>query len=429
MPSPIRKSRLTDAFVKSTKCAASDGQTVDYFDAIEGGLAIRVSPTGRKTWTLRFRPQGSKSQRRLTLGRFDPASGPGHMGVHEARLAAKAAKVSVGKGDDPAAAKAIAKRELSEAPTLREVGEAYFAKTTTGEHRLRGKPKRPRTIADERAYFDRLVAPALGSRKIAAVGRHDIDTFLSDQSSRGAARQCRVVLNAIFNFAVWKELAPANPVTFVAAPTFEARERILTDGELRILWSALEQPDGFKLSRAVALAIELAAVTGQRRGEVAGMRVAEIDVDATIWTIPGSRTKNKRTHAVPLSPKALAIILEAKTLAGSSEYLFPSPRRAGDDDKPITAGSLSHAWRRLCSAVDLNGIRPHDLRRTMATRMTERLGIPRFIVSRVLNHTSDSGGAAAVTAIYDRAEYSAEKRDALEKWAGLLRSIVRIDGA
>ena len=99
-----------------------------------------------------------------------------------------------------------------------------------------------------------------------------------------------------------------------------------------------------------------------------------------------------------------------------------SPR---DSKKAVTKNSLNQSFVRLASAKKLKDVRLHDLRRTASTHLTsERIGIPRFIVSRVLNQISDTGGAAAVTGVYDRNQYLSEKRRALDAWANLLPEIV-----
>jgi len=153
------------------------------------------------------------------------------------------------------------------------------------------------------------------------------------------------------------------------------------------------------------------------------MRLDEIDRDNRLWVIPGSRTKNHQTHAVPLSDMAIELIdLALSKRLDESEFVFPSPR---NNDKPIKAAALTRAFGRMKHALKLGDIRIHDTRRTGATNLTsEALGFPRFTVSKVLNHTSDSGGAAAVTGIYDQNEYLPEKRRALEAWAVLLQGIV-----
>ncbi len=142
----------------------------------------------------------------------------------------------------------------------------------------------------------------------------------------------------------------------------------------------------------------------------------EIDRERRLWIISSTRTKNHRTHTVPLSDLALELIDRALSVRNhESDYIFPSPRDAG---KPINPAAMTRAFGRMKKALDLGDIRPHDLRRTGATNLTgEQLGFPRFTVSKILNHTSDTGGAASVTGIYDQNEYLAEKRKALDKWA------------
>jgi integrase len=173
-------------------------------------------------------------------------------------------------------------------------------------------------------------------------------------------------------------------------------------------------------------------LTLQRRGEVVGMRFADLDLRANVWTIPGATTKNHRTHVVPLSPQAVAAIEAALSLRSgqgrASPFVLPSPRSR---DEAVGAMALTHAWRRLLPHVlvgpderPLANATPHDLRRTGATNLTsERIGVSRFVVSRLLNHSDAS--SSSVTAIYDRNEYLAEKRQALNAWAELLSTIVQ----
>jgi integrase len=161
---------------------------------------------------------------------------------------------------------------------------------------------------------------------------------------------------------------------------------------------------------------------------VAGLHTQEIDFDKALWTIPGSRTKNKRTHIVPLPDLALSLIREAIALCPHETdqpyegYLFPSPRKPG---LPVEPHALTRAFGRLTEATSVENARLHDLRRTGATHLTgESLSVSRFIVSQVLNHISDTGGSSAVTAVYDRKAYQAQKRNALDAWATLLSHIV-----
>lgn len=187
------------------------------------------------------------------------------------------------------------------------------------------------------------------------------------------------------------------------------------EDELKALFAALRSPEDapVSLSPGMALCLQLCAFTLQRAGEVAGIRRDEIRWGERLWVLPAARSKNKREHLVPLSDEAMAIIDKAESLAGDSALLFPSPRRGPEQaDQPITRHAVTRAMARLMDGLELKRAGPHDLRRTGATWITsERIGLPRFYVSHVLGHVSETGG---VTSVYDRNSYLLEKRQALE---------------
>jgi integrase len=162
-----------------------------------------------------------------------------------------------------------------------------------------------------------------------------------------------------------------------------------------------------------------------------GLHQREIDYDKALWALPASRAKNGREHLVPLSPLARHILAEATS--NEAGYIFPS-RLTG---VPYQSESLNHATRylfeprpipkgkrgpRKSPPAPLAGIMerfvPHDLRRTVATRMRE-LGISRGDVKMVLNHVESD-----VTARYDRYDGLAEKRRALDIWGKRLQQII-----
>lgn len=417
------KVNLTDAFVRGSKCVT--GELVEWSDMKERGLSLRVTAAGVKSWTFRYHDLAG-NRKRMSLGRLDDVS------LNQARAAAVAERQKLHNGLDPASIRKNAKAQAvaSKLETVAEIGERYFSESHHGRHRPNGKPKRPKTISGEYGYFQKIVTPKLGGELLSSLTRARLQSFINDVStsrSVNVARQCRVVLQGIYTFAMWQEIVSTNPIQFVVARQGKARETVLTDEQLRAVWNGFEnvgQKDKVFVSRAVVLAVQLAAVTLQRRGEVAGMVRDELDLHHRLWTIPGERTKNHRTHVVPLSELAVRLLREALELAGNSPFVFPTPR---DREGPIGPAALSHAFRRVLDDAEMEGIRPHDLRRTGATNMTsERIGTPRFIVSKVLNHVSDSGDGAAVTAIYDRNAYLPEKRKALDAWAELLAKIVSV---
>jgi integrase len=158
------------------------------------------------------------------------------------------------------------------------------------------------------------------------------------------------------------------------------------------------------------------------------MTLEELDLDRGVWTIPAARMKGGQAHVVPLTPGAVQLIREAIRLAQEGRekappVVFPGAR---DPSRSIRPDSVTHAMRDIMAALGLKNASPHDLRRTGATNMaSERLAVAPFIVSKVLGHRSDTGGAAAVTlAHYALHDYAPEKRRALEAWEGLLLEIV-----
>ncbi len=227
-------------------------------------------------------------------------------------------------------------------------------------------------------------------------------------TSRGVGAQANkthAVIRQVFNFAIAEDLVTYNPTTGINQPaTINARDRVWTDAELRRLWSALSDhknilnADGERvpITETLALALKLAAVLGQRRSEIIGMEVRELDLVARTWTIPAGRMKANRPHLVPLPDIAVALIEDAIALTNEgrnsqSDYVF---RTTWEVDQPIQPASLTRAMKRVSQALGIHNATVHDLRRTMSTTMTsERLKISPFIRSELLAHATTGGGA------------------------------------
>lgn len=151
---------------------------------------------------------------------------------------------------------------------------------------------------------------------------------------------------------------------------------------------------------------QICLLTGQRVGEVISMRWSDIDGD--VWTIPS--TKNGRSHRVPLSPQALQRLADVPR---RGEYVFASSKRPTGHLR-----GYRRVFQRACGLAGIADACVHDLRRTAASHMAS-LGVNRSILGQILNHADRS-----VTSVYDRYSYDAEKRAALELWAGHLLTSV-----
>jgi integrase len=203
--------------------------------------------------------------------------------------------------------------------------------------------------------------------------------------------------------------------------------------QLVAVWRALELISTG--SNLFADVIRLLILTGQRRGEVAGMAWRETSDDLSTWTLPGERTKNGATHVVALSAPArdlLAALLPADAkeagrvlaerraaaalaLPGAVGTPFAGWSKAkGALDKAITEARAKAAAAASTSPAPLAPWSVHDLRRTVATGL-QRLGVRLEVTEAVLNHISGSRGGIA--GVYQRHDWAAEKRAALDRWA------------
>lgn len=188
---------------------------------------------------------------------------------------------------------------------------------------------------------------------------------------------------------------------------------------------------------------KLRLVTAQRGGEIESMRWQDIDLEAGWWTIPAEYSKNNLSHRVPLSQMALDILLDhKKTIDVDLEKAKQKAERSGNKayyeikkkkyadwvfPSPVYKGGHITNVQKAAARVKMNSgiedFKLHDLRRTAASMMAGS-GIPRLVVSKILNHVEQG-----VTRVYDRHSYDSEKRAALDKWARRLGAILSGDNA
>lgn len=272
---------------------------------------------------------------------------------------------------------------------------------------------KPKTLADVTRYLCHHWRPLHPLPLHKVEGRHAAAYLAEIATSNGpiAANRARAALSALFTWAMQEGLVEANPVVGTNRAVRErSRDRVLSDAELTAIWQACGDDDYGRI-------VQLLILTGQRREEVGGMRWEEIDLVSARWSIPPERTKNHRPHDIPLTAPALNIIRGLQRRRdrafvfgeGRGSFQGWSKARAGLDRRAAKVGQPLAPWRL------------HDIRRTMAARLAE-LGIQPHVIEAVLNHVS--GHKAGVAGIYNRALYSAEKRQALQLWAEHLRSLL-----
>jgi integrase len=356
------------------------------------GLYLRVFKSGKKRYIKRFKLGGKTHA--PNLFRDEDAR---KVGLAKARTKSFAWDALIRAGRDPAAEerrKAAAERRL---PTVKAFAAEYIER--------HAKPNKRSWREDERLLCHD-VLPAIGDLRVDTVTRRDIVLMLDAIRDRGAAvlaNRALAVTRRMFAFAVERGVIEASPFVGVRASRETARSRALSDDEIRLLWAATT-PASPGIEPTTRLALRLLLLTGARAGEVCGTSWGEIHTGE--WVIPAARTKNGREHRIPLSDAAMEIVHEATALRTGS-WLLPA---RGDEGHVTPSGVLQAAQRILG-----DGVTVHDIRRSVATGL-QRLGIRLEVTEAVLNHLS--GTRAGVVGIYQRHDWSTEKRAAWTRGRG-----------
>lgn len=375
---------LTDLTIRRLKPPPAG--RLELFDPALSGFGVRVSPRGRKSWFVFVRLH--RRLLRISLGTW-PA-----VGLAEARRRAREAIVAASAGRDP-------RQRVADAhdATVGAVAERFVAEWA--------KPRNRRWRETERILAHD-VLPYWGRRPLASIRRREIAAWYALLAQRAPVLANRA-LSTVKRLCAWccdVGLLEADPAAGlrIALPE-RPRQRLLSEDEIRALWSAWTTM-GYPWGTAAAL-LPLTAV---RRGELGGMRWSEVDPSARLWTIPAARMKSGRPHTVPLSTMAWHL-------------LDAIPRHAATDAVFLTrVGPGLHGWdRAIAHARALSGVadwRPHDLRRWARTTMA-RLGVRPEIAEACLGHS-----VPTIQRTYNVYSYLEERRAAFERLADHLRGIL-----
>ena len=372
------------------------------FELLDGdGLYIRIMPTGRKSWVFRYNFEGTP--RRMTLGSY-PA-----LTLAEAREKHAQAVQEVQKGIDPGAKALMEKAKRKAAPTFKDLLEEFW----TLELSLQTSGKERKRLIEKDAL------KPWEKRKVASITRRDAVLLLDGVRKRAPVTANRVqgILVRMFNFASERGIIEHSPLTGMKRAKEKSRARVLTDDEIKALWNALDlERKDIDIYRPTKLALKLILLTGQRPGEVSSMSWADIEGDW--WTIPEGKSKTEGNR-VPILPMVRRVLEEAESYSRGTPFVFESSYKEGN---PLTVKALSNAIRRHREEIGIpERFTPHDLRRTLRTRLAE-LGIDDIVAEKVLGHKLQG-----MLAIYNRHGYEQEKTQALQKWESKLKKILGIE--
>ena len=429
-----RKIALTDRFIKAMK-PAPPGQRIRVWDAVSPGMCVRVNDQGARSFMVYKAWKGKPSPYVGSLGKYPDIS------LEQARKKVPAILQALAEGKNPRELEAEEIREAARkrADTVSTAIEAFIAweadESLRSAHAtavvlrrefLGMEAKRQRKAQKWETVWSEGKEPIWRNRPVSTITRRDIIARLDEIRAERGKFALRHGLIAIRKFFSWLEAGERygvveSPARGISDKTFRIggqdlkRQRVLTDPELVDVWKAAET-----LAYPAGSVIQLLMLTGQRLSDITDAKWSEIDLTNQTLMVPPERYKTGVAHLVPLPRKAVEILSELSRFTG--EYVFTTT--AGK--KPL--GSLSKAKTKLDLAIaarrktDGRSKMPpwkiHDLRRTVRTRLSD-LGVDSFIAERVIGHA-----LPGLHAVYDRSSHAEQKRDALDRWARLLLSIV-----
>jgi integrase len=369
------------------------------------GLAVRVAPSGVKTWDLAYRIRGTGKARRLSLGRTSDVS------LERARERANELTSAARSGRDLIAEEDEAREAATSRITVRSLIDLYLRRRVIG---------RLRTAKTIESRLRRTLAPILQGYA-ADIRRRDIRQILDGMVDQGKGREAekrRQVCTAMFRWALSQDIVEADPTAGLNSyDPGTPRDRVLTVQEIETLWRWLDS-DVLSLEAADILKLEL--LIGARCGEISGLRVEEIDRERWIWTLPAARSKNGRQRVTPIVGMAREI-LERSLSAVEKGPLFVIETGA-----TMTSAHIGHYLLTRSAGLPIAKFTSHDLRRTFATMLAE-MGVALDLIAAVVGHESGGKDTRTLVHHYVHTDLLERKAHALRAWDERLNAIVSGD--
>ena len=374
----VKRLRLNDKTVREQ--IPEEDRDFQVFDTEIRGLSIRVMRSGERSFVLDYRFAGR--QRRMVIGRWPEWS------VTAARERARELRRQIDEGTDPLGERGA----MREAPRFKDMIDRYLA-----EH---ASTLAPLSASDHRSFLTKLVAPHWGNKLVTEITPQDV-TKLLNTIAQGRARPSKAkpnnrarklkgkkptpvranrigeVLRKMFNLAIQWGWRADNPVSGFKKRVETARERFLSQEEIRRLADVLDAAE----DQRAANIIRICMLTGARVGEVRQARFEQFNLELGIWSKPATTTKQRKTHRVPISADVAAIVRQrALMVRKGNPWLFP-----GDvPGQPVK--EIRRFWIKVQREANLPDVRIHDLRHTFASLLVSG-GASLEMIGKLLGHS------------------------------------------
>jgi integrase len=391
--------RLTELAVKKAKPSERPFRVFD-----GGGMYLEVQPNGSRYWRHKYRFAGK--EKLLSLGVYPDVS------LMEARARRNAARKLLDDGVDPSAVRKAQRTAAIE--SFEAVVREWHATKSSGWSA--GHAKRAM------ARLEQNVFPFLGSKHIDAITAPELLEVIRRIEKRGAVETAHTVkqlCGQVFKFGIATGKCKQN----VAPDLSEAMTPVIVDhlaavtepAEIGTLMRAIAEYDGQPVTRG---ALQLSALLFQRPGNIRSAEWAHIDFEVALWKIPSADMKRKvqekksgRPHLVPLSTQAVALLRDLHEITGHGRYVFPSLLTG---ERCMSENTVNTALRRL--GYDKTQMTAHGFRAMARTALSEQLNVSPDVIEAQLAHAKSGPLGAA----YDRAEFMAQRRSMMQRWADYL---------
>ncbi|WP_192812909.1 tyrosine-type recombinase/integrase [Rhizorhabdus wittichii] len=382
---------------------SASGRDEFLWDTKLSGFGVKLSAGGKRSYVYQFRLGGRKgTARRITIGEHGNP-----LNAAKARERAEEYALLVSRGIDPVAVAADERRVAVDLAFPVYAEKFIESCEGAGWHKL------------VRGTLKNHVIPHLKKKSLPHIRKSDITDVLDRLPSKQAAlkRNTFAVLRRLFSWAVGRGDIERSPFEGMEVPPpVAARDRVLTDNEIAVIWEAAA-----KAGSLFGPIVRLLIATGQRREEVTQMDWSEVKRSEALWRLPKERAKNNVAHVVPLSKLAIGVL---DRIARGEKWPRSGAVFMTSGKGPFTAHARGK--KRLDKEAGLLAKKPialwrlHDLRRTMATNF-QRLGVRFEVTESALNHVGVS--RVGVAAVYQRHDWLSEKIAAFDAWAAHLETV------